>query len=105
MRSLVVPMALAVPLVLSAAPTLALDRMHRPYTHGLVVPVADLDHATPARTYRHRADAYWHWRYRAAYTRWMHNERVRAGYPVRPRHSRTYIRADACHGCERGRHW
>ena len=62
--------------------------------------------AAHARTYRHyHADAYWHWRYRAAYTRWMHNEHVRAGYPVRLRHSRTYMRADACHGCQRHRHW
>lgn len=109
MRNLVVPMALALPLVLSATPTptLALDRLHRPDTSApVVVPVADLDHTAHARPYRHHhADAYWHWRYRAGYTRWMHNEHVRAGYPVRLRHGRTYIRADACHGCDRGRHW
>ena len=109
MRRMVLVMALALPLVLSAAsaPTLALDRLPRPGdTAPVAVHVADLDHAVHARAYRHyHADAYWHWRYRAAYTRWMHNEHVRAGYPVRLRHSRTYTRAHVCHGCERYRHW
>jgi len=109
MRRMVLLMASALPLVMSAAPTpsLALDRLSRPGDAAPVaVPVADLDRAAHARTYRHyHADAYWHWRYRAAYTRWMHNEHVRAGYPVRLRHSRTHMRADACHGCPRHRHW
>ena len=106
MRNLVVATVLASALTLSATPAPALDLTHRPDTSApVVVPVADLDRAGPVRAYRYHADAYWHWRYRAAYTRWMHNERVRAGYPVRLRHNRIYVRADACHGCERGRHW
>jgi hypothetical protein len=106
MRSLLVAAVSLLSVVLSAAPAVALDLMVKHDARLPVVPVADLDHATRARTHRYQqADAYWHWRYRAAYTRWMHNEYVRAGYPVRPRHSRTYVRAEACHGCERGRHW
>lgn len=53
-------------------------------TGSPVTLVADLD--APAYAHRPgRADSYWHWRYRAAYTRWLHNEYVRAGYPIRRR--------------------
>lgn len=108
MRRMVLLVASALPLVMSAAPapSLALDRLPRPGdTTPVAVNIADLDRAAHAHTYRHyHADAYWHWRYRAAYTRWVHNEHVRAGYPVRLRHIRTYMRADVCHGCRRYRH-
>jgi hypothetical protein len=68
----------------------------------MVTTVADLD--APASAYRpHRADGYWQWRYRAAYVRWMHNEHVRAGYPVRHRQFRTYARVYSC--CYYHRHW
>jgi hypothetical protein len=70
----------------------------------LVAPVADLDRSLDVRPRSHRADAYWYWRYRAAYTRWVHNEYVRAGFPVRHPQLRTYVRADT-YCCRRYRHW
>jgi hypothetical protein len=42
---------------------------------GALIPVADWGDTRHGRTD-------WHWRYRAAYMRWLHNEYVRAGYPV-----------------------
>jgi hypothetical protein len=68
----------------AASPAAAHPRLPSPAGDGasLVVPAADLDWTGRAGRSRHsRAD--WHWRYRAAYTRWLHNEYVRAGYPVR----------------------
>lgn len=47
--------------------------------------VADVDSQPRLRSGEHA-----HWRYRAAYTRWLHNEYVRAGYPVRHPSRRTY---------------
>lgn len=99
-RPLALLMALALPLTLCASPTLALDHLPKPvYGPSPVVRVADLD--APLQRYGHRAylaDSYWQWRYRAAYTRWIHNEYVRAGYPVRHRQFRTYARAYDCCG-------
>ncbi len=105
MRRPLALMAVALPLALCAAPALALDRIPRPgQDASAVVRVADLDRTLPAHARRHyRADANWHWRYRAAYTRWMHNEYVRAGYPVRHRQFRTYARVYDC--CHHYRHW
>ena len=55
-------------------------------TDSAVVLAADLDAPTRAHQPGHgRVDSYWNWRYRAAYTRWLHNEYVKAGYPVRRR--------------------
>ena len=45
------------------------------------------------------ANTRWHWRYRAAYTRWLHNEYTRAGYPVRHHQFRTYVRVVPCCCC------
>lgn len=52
-----------------------------------LVHIADLD-----SQYRGRVGEHAHWRYRAAYTRWLHNEYVRAGYPVRHPSRRIYSR-------------
>jgi hypothetical protein len=52
-----------------------------------LVQVADVD-----SQHRLRSGAHAHWRYRAAYTRWLHNEYVRAGYPVRHPSRRIYSR-------------
>ncbi|NJO35780.1 MAG: hypothetical protein HC869_24565 [Rhodospirillales bacterium] len=103
MRRTFALVALALPLCLQ--PALALDRFPPPQSDAsTVLPVADLDRPMHTDTYRrHRADAFFYWRYRAAYTRWMHNEYVRAGYPVRHRQFRTYARTYAC--CRTYRHW
>ena len=103
MRCTIAFMALA--LTLCCPPALALDRLPSPGSDASsVIPVADLDRQMHTDTYRrHRADAYYYWRYRAAYTRWMHNEYVRAGYPVRHRQFRTYARTYAC--CHTYRRW
>ena len=100
MRRTIAWIALALPLCVQ--PALALDLPARPgVNESALIRVADLDGPTYNR--RH-ADAYWYWRYRASYTRWMHNEYVRAGYPVRHRQFRTYERVvGAC--CQRYRHW
>ncbi|MBX9588524.1 MAG: hypothetical protein K2X43_04415 [Hyphomonadaceae bacterium] len=105
MRRPLALVALALPMAVWAAPTLALDRLPQPgAAASAVVPVADLDRPLPAPARRPaRAEADWHWRYRAAYTRWVYNEYVRAGYPVRHRQFRTYARAYDC--CRRYRHW
>lgn len=52
-----------------------------------IVRVADLD-----GHYRSSAGERANWRYRASYTRWLHNEYLRAGYPVRHPSRRTYVR-------------
>ena len=52
-----------------------------------LVKVADLN-----SQYRARTDKHAHWRYRAFYTRWLHNEYVRAGHPVPHPSRRTYSR-------------
>jgi hypothetical protein len=104
MRRVVLRVAAASVLSALACPAMAFDRLPQPNagTDSLVITVADLDRT--AGTHRiHRADAYWHWRYRAAYVRWMHNEYVRAGYPVRHRQFRTYARVYNC--CTYDRHW
>ena len=44
---------------------------------------ADMDAPARAHPAPGRADTYWNWQYRAAYTRWLHNEYVKAGYPIR----------------------
>lgn len=96
MRRTFALMALALPLW--CQPALALDRLPPPRDDAsAAVPAADLDNPMHTGTYRrNRADAYFYWRYRAAYTRWMHNEYVRAGHPVRHRQFRTYARTYAC---------
>ena len=83
------------------APAAAFERLPQPRADNpLVTPVADLD--TPRRA---RSDMRWHWRYRAAYTRWLHNEYARAGYPVEHRQFRTYVRVTPCCCCRDRWHW
>lgn len=100
MRRTLVLMALALPLC--AQPAFALDRLALP-RESPVIRAAGLDRSLHTHSYRRRADAYWYWRYRATYSRWMYNEYVRAGYPVQHRQFRTYKRADVC--CRGHRHW
>ena len=83
-----IPLALAATLALLAVPALAFDRPAHP-SGGIVTRVADLDRPTHAPHYRR--ETYVHWRNRAAYTRWLHNEYVVAGYPVNQYRSRTYV--------------
>jgi hypothetical protein len=52
-----------------------------------IVRVADLD-----GHHRSSAGERANWRYRATYTRWLHNEYVRAGYPIRHPSRRIYVR-------------
>ena len=94
-------------IMLYAAPALALDRLAHPgVSASIVARVADLDRPTYTRRHRyHGAERRWHWRHRAAYVRWLHNEYVRSGYPVRHYHSRTYVVVDRCCCCDRDRHW
>jgi hypothetical protein len=78
----------ATALVLFAAtsvPALAssLDKPSR--TDSPVILAADLDAPARAQPGQGRVDSYGNWRYRAAYTRWLHNEYVKAGYPIRRR--------------------
>jgi hypothetical protein len=103
MRCSLIWMALALPLC--AQPVLAFERLALPGDAvSPVVRVADLDRPMHTHSYRRdRADSYWYWRYRAAYTRWVHNEYVRAGYPLRYREFRTYERFYDC--CRSHRHW
>src|SRR5262245_7250670 len=83
--------ALAATLV-SATPSLSLDRPAKLPADALAVTrVADLDRPASRRAGYRQTDTYWHWRERARYTRWLHNEYVNAGYPVRHAYSRTYI--------------
>jgi hypothetical protein len=97
-----VPLTLAAGLALFAAPALALDRPAHPEGGSLVERVADLDRPTYRLERHHHAGAYAHWRYRAAYTRWLHNEYVVAGYPVNQYRSPTYYWVRSC--CIRRRH-
>lgn len=90
MRRSLALIAFALLLAICVQPALALDRLPQPEADSSIVRIADLDR--PSRAGRYRADAYWYWRYRAAYTRWMHNEYSRAGHPVRHRQFRTYAR-------------
>jgi hypothetical protein len=97
-----IPLALAATLTLGFAPALALDRLAAPGLGGTAVTrVADLDRpAHPRRHYGVRSHG--HWRTQAAYTRWLHNEYVVAGYPVNQYRSPTYYLVYPC--CAR-RHW
>jgi hypothetical protein len=107
MRQTILKCAVASALALLATNTLALDRLPTPEA-GMtaIVKAADLDRPSRPHVYRHSsADDYWNWRYRASYIRWMHNEYVRAGYPVRHPHTRTYVRVAPCCCCDRYRHW
>jgi hypothetical protein len=83
----------------------SVQAIERPVAPGsasaFVTRVADLDRPSYARHSRHRG--HWQWRYRAAYTRWLHNEYVVAGYPVHQYRSPTYYWIEPC--CERRRHW
>ena len=81
-----------------AAQAVALERLPRPQPGASHVSrVADLETRPFARTHRNRdANPYWQWRYRAAYTRWLHNEYVHSGYPVEHRQYKTYARAVPC---------
>lgn len=102
MRRVLISLASAGLFAATASSATAFDRLPPPDSGSLVTTVADLD--APRSAYRpYRADVYWHWRYRAAYVRWMHNEYVRAGYPVRHRQFRTYARVYKC--CYYHRRW
>jgi hypothetical protein len=94
-------------ITVSATPSLSLDRPVRPPAESgaALMRVADLERPLSRRHAHHRhVDTYWHWRYRAHYTRWLHNEYVNAGYPVRHANSRTYVVVvDGC--CWRRWHW
>lgn len=92
-------------IAVSATPSLSLERLAKPaHSASIVTPVADLDRSRTMRQPRYRrADSHWNWRYRAAYTRWLHNEYVNAGFPVRHYGSPTYILVEDC--CWRDRHW
>jgi hypothetical protein len=57
-------------------PALSLGPADRPASQPAITRVADLGPSAHGH-----ARASWH--YRAAYTRWLHNEYVRAGHPVR----------------------
>ena len=104
MRSVALSAAGAAVLVAFASSALALGRVPKPNVQepSNVVHVADL--TAPAGVHRpYRADSYRNWRYRAAYVRWMHNELVRAGYPVKHPHLKTYARTLRC--CTYRRDW
>ena len=95
MRRPLVLTALALPLVLCAAPAVAFQRLAPPAEATLpVVRIANLDRPADYRAYR--GDPHGNWRYRAAYSRWLHNEYKNSGYPVRHRHYRVYARAWHC---------
>ena len=97
-----VALGLAAALTLWTGPALAFDRLASPGAPATIVTlVADLDR--PAHTRRYRGGSHANWRYRAAYTRWLHNEYVVAGYPVHQYRSPTYFWVDAC--CHHRRHW
>jgi hypothetical protein len=83
------------------APVAAFERLPQPKADtSLVTPVADLDGPRHARI-----DTRSQVRYRAAYTRWLHNEYARAGYPVQHRQFRTYVRVVPCCCCEDRWRW
>jgi len=84
-------------IVAASADALPLERTIS--SDPLVLRIADLD--TPHHFDRSRygsTDTHWHWRYRAAYTRWLHSEYVRAGYPVRHWSRKTHVRGCCRHG-------
>ncbi len=54
-------------------------------TESPVILAADLSAPAHAQPGHGRADSYGNWHYRAAYTRWLHSEYIRAGYPIRRR--------------------
>jgi hypothetical protein len=89
----------------SATPSLSLDRPARPPADAsAVMRVADLDGPRSQRLAGYRqVDTYWHWRERARHTRWLHNEYVNAGYPVRHAWRRTTV--VVVDGCCWRRHW
>jgi hypothetical protein len=94
-----IPLALAATLTLWAVPAQALDRTTSPGGGTIIVQVADLDRPAQARRRHHRVGrvaSHRHWRYRAAYTRWLFNEYVVAGYPVNQYRSRTYYWVGSC---------
>ena len=88
-------------------PALAFERLPQPTAGApLVTSVADLDTSPRVRGDRYRgSDVRWQWRYRAAYTRWLHNEYSRAGYPVQHRQFRTYVHVVPCCCCGDRWHW
>ena len=86
--------------ILSAGPAAAFERLPQPDAGAsLMTAVADLD--ARDRVYRHRDSDGYRAHYRAAYTRWLHNEYVRAGYPIEHKQYRTYVRAVPCCCCDR----
>jgi hypothetical protein len=104
--SILTAIAALAAMTVSAPPVLSAPLSAKPHSAPAVTRVADLDRPGSLRWPRHRhADAYWQWRYRAAYARWLHNEYVRAGYPVRHYRPYTYARVDTCCCCAYRRHW
>ena len=101
-RSCTFLLAVAAALTVWIAPALALDRSPSPgVPASAVTHAADLDRPIYGRRYRGLGS--WHWRNRAAYTRWLHNEYVVAGYPVNQYRSPTYYWVYPC--CYPYRHW
>jgi hypothetical protein len=97
-------LSLATMLALAAPPALALDRPAHPAGDTIAERIADLDRPMSGPNTRVRRDTTAHWRYRAAYTRWLHNEYVVAGYPVNQYRSSTYFWVDeVC--CSRRWRW
>lgn len=82
-HSKILAVAAAATLMAAAQPALALDRLAPLDGGSVAVRAADLDRPALRGAHRARVDSYWHWHYRAAYTRWLHLNNVRAGYPVR----------------------
>ena len=102
-RSWAFPLALAAALTVCIAPASALDRPPSPgVPASSVVRAADPDRPMYGRGYR-GVGSHWHWRDRAAYTRWLHNEYVVAGFPVNQYRSPTYYWVVPC--CYHYRHW
>jgi hypothetical protein len=93
-RSRALTLALAATLTVWIGPALALDRPPSPGVPGsAAIRVADLDRPGVGR--RHYRGGH-HWRSKAAYVRWLHNEYVVAGYPVNQYRTPTYRWVDAC---------
>jgi hypothetical protein len=101
-RSCAVSIALAAALTVWIAPARALDLPSPGAPANAVVPAADLDRPAFGRR-AHRFGSHGHWRNRAAYVRWLHNEYVVAGYPVNQYRSPTYYWVPAC--CYAYRRW
>ena len=89
-------------IAVSASPALSFAHPAGLESAPVVTRVADLQRPSARKPHARPADSYWQWRYRATYTRWLHSEYVRAGYPVRQVRGRTYVRVD--HGCCCARH-